>query len=52
MARNLSGVQEQTEPVQQGRPENIAKNYFDTHSSSPESFVKLGIMHVASMNWK
>ena len=51
MALNLSGVQEQTEPVKQGTSENIAKNYLDTNSS-PDSFAKLVFIPVASTNWK
>ena len=50
-ALNLSGVQEQTEPLKQGTSENIAKNYLVTHSS-PDSFAKLVFIHVASTNWK
>ena len=53
MGLDLSGVQEQTEPVKQGTSENIAKNYLDTHSSSSsDSFAKLVFIHVASTNWK
>ena len=51
MGLDLSGVQEQTEPVKQGTSKNIAKNYLDTHSSS-DSFAKLVFIHVASTNWK
>ena len=51
MALNLSCMQEQTEPVQQGTSENIAKIYVDTHSS-PDNFAMLVFIHVASTNWK
>ena len=40
MALNLSGVQEQTQPVKRGTSENIAKNYLDSNSL-PDSFANL-----------
>ena len=51
MALNLSGEQEQTQPVKQGTSENIAKNYLDTNSL-PGSFAKLVFIHAASTNLK
>ena len=51
MALNLSGVQEQTQPVKQRTSENIAKNYIDTNSL-PDSFAKLVFIHAASTNLK
>lgn len=52
MALNLSGEQEQTEPVKQGTSENIAtENYLDTNSL-PGSFAKLVFIPAASTNLK